>query len=120
MPSAHLAQLPQPHGPYTATDSPSVKPVTPAPSAAIVPTPSWPRVSGSGNGSRSAGQLITAMSEWQAPAAVTFSRTCPGPGSGSGTVTTSGWPPTVRYWTAFMCSEPSLVRAPSTDGQRAE
>lgn len=62
-----------------------------------MPTPSWPRVSGSGKGICSAGQLITAMSEWQTPAAVTFSITCPGPGSGSGTVTTSGAAPTVRY-----------------------
>src|SRR5262245_1668011 len=42
------------------------------------------------------------MSEWQTPAAVTFNRTWPGPGSGSGTVTTSGGAPIVRYCSAFM------------------
>ncbi|CAM5341980.1 hypothetical protein STENM327S_03715 [Streptomyces tendae] len=62
-----------------------------------MPTPSWPRVSGSSYGKPSAGQLITAMSEWQTPAAVTFNSTWPGPGSGSGTVTTSGGAPMVRY-----------------------
>lgn len=34
----------------------------------------------------SEGQLITAMSQWQRPAAVTFGRTWPGPILGSGTV----------------------------------
>lgn len=76
--------------------------MTPSPSASTVPVPSWPRVSGSAYGKVSAGQLITAMSEWHTPAAATFSSTCPGPGSGSGTVTTSGAAPISRYWTAFM------------------
>src|SRR5690606_25377126 len=43
------------------------------------------------------------------PAAETLSSTWPGPGSGSGTVTTSGLPPTWRYCTAFKRS-PSLAR----------
>ena len=41
--------------------------------------------------------LITAMSEWQTPAAVTFSSTWPGPGSGSGTSGTTGAAPTAGY-----------------------
>src|SRR5919112_2237223 len=45
---------------------------------------------------------MTNQSEWHSPAAVTRSRTCPGPGSGVGISTTSGPPPIVRYCTARM------------------
>src|SRR3712207_2722971 len=45
---------------------------------------------------------MTYQSEWHSPAAVTRSRTCPGPASGVGTSTTSGPPPMVRYCTARM------------------
>ena len=46
-------------------------------------------------------------SEWQTPAAVTYSRTWPGPGVGIGMSTTSGALPMVVYWSAFMMSSQS-------------
>lgn len=46
LPSAHLTQMPQLQGPYTATASSPRSPLIPEPRAATVPTPSWPRVSG--------------------------------------------------------------------------
>src|SRR3954452_16940663 len=57
---------------------------------------------------------MTNQSEWQRPAAVTLSRTCPAAGSGTSTSTTSGPPPTVRYCTARIPIAP-LVADPSGD-----
>src|SRR5690625_5361259 len=45
---------------------------------------------------------MTNSSEWHTPAAVTRSRTCPGPGSGVSTSTTSGADPIARYCSAFI------------------
>ena len=48
----HMAQRPQPVIGSRATRSPTFRPATPAPTAATVPAPSWPMISGTGTGLR--------------------------------------------------------------------
>src|SRR5690349_7874721 len=64
--------------------SPSLRPATPTPHAAIMPAPSWPGMKGSG-GLPGHSPFAAWRSVWQTPVATTLMRTSPGPGVGIGT-----------------------------------
>nr|BFE73557.1 hypothetical protein GCM10020092_068580 [Actinoplanes digitatis] len=71
-----------------ATRSPTAGRVTPAPAFSTMPTPSWPGMNG-GCGRTGQSPRAAWMSVWHRPLASIRTRTCPGPGSGSGTLLTS-------------------------------
>ena len=90
-PSRHRAHTPQPQAPTTATGCPTSTPVTPSPRAYTQPAFSWPSVNGGDQGRRpSSKSCIRWRSEWQAPEAPTWTTTCPGAGSGTGTSSRTG------------------------------
>ncbi|MCY1540003.1 hypothetical protein D9M68_756170 [compost metagenome] len=94
----------QPHAVYsqgTPTRSPSLTRLTPAPTAATKPTPSWPGMKGR-LGFTGQSPSAACRSVWQTPEASIFTRICPGPGRG--TFTSSIRKGSPKAWTtaAFM------------------
>jgi hypothetical protein len=73
----HWRQWPQLGAKMKTTLSPALMSVTPAPTSATTPAPSWPTTIGSGRGRTPS---IVERSEWQSPAALTWTRTSPARG----------------------------------------
>lgn len=90
-PSVQAWQLPQEGAQLRTTPSPGATCVTPSPTETTVPAPSWPRTAGTGT---RIVPLVRDRSEWQTPAAASFTRTWPGPGSGRSMSAISSGEPT--------------------------
>ncbi len=85
----------------TPTASPTLKSVTPPPSAATCPATSWPGISGStGPGVQSPSTAWRSL--WQTPQAATLIRISPRRGSGMGRVSIASLVPIFRSTAAFI------------------
>src|SRR3990172_153555 len=82
-PARQASHSPQPRFPSMTTRCPSTSPLTPEPSAAILPAPSEPGMCGISR-LRPGQPSRTHRSAWLRAAAVRRTRTSPGPGEGSG------------------------------------
>src|SRR5215472_11647894 len=83
-PSRQLRHCPH-HGQPITTLSPTATSVTPGPTSATMPAPSWPSTPGGGKG-RSPSRVIASV--WHTPVATICTRTSPGPGGSSSTSST--------------------------------
>src|SRR5664279_868008 len=88
---------------FSTTSSPGFTRVTPAPVDSTTPAPSDPITWGSATGMPGM-PFRTKMSRWLSAAALTLTRTCPGPAAGSGRSpnSTQSGPPCSRKNAAFM------------------
>src|SRR5215212_9315107 len=77
-PVLQALQMPQLARVLRTTCWPGLTEVTPAPTSATMPAPSWPSTDGAGHGMVPSSTLT---SLWQRPALVTWTLTSPGPGS---------------------------------------
>src|SRR5258707_6296054 len=94
--------------------SPSFRPLTPGPRAAITPAPSWPGINGSG-GLPAQSPSAACRSVWQTPVAMTLMRTSPGPGVGIGTSSIVRGLPNACTTPAFIVV--AMLASPTACGQ---
>src|SRR5215468_4206552 len=82
--NSHSPQVQCSHG--APTRSPTLKPVTPSPTATTAPATSWPKTRGNFviGLSKSHSPIARCRSEWQTPHAATLINTSPEPGAGVG------------------------------------
>src|SRR5918997_6209104 len=77
-PVLQALQMPQLASVLSTTCCPGLTELTPGPTSATMPAPSWPSTEGDGHGMVPSSTLT---SLWQRPAFVTWTLTSPGPGS---------------------------------------
>src|SRR5258708_25235019 len=85
------------------TWSPTASPVTPGPTASMIPEPSWPRMTGSPTR-----PLRPSRSVWHRPAPAILTRTSPGPGSFSSTCSMAYGAAAARSTAAVISKASSL------------
>src|SRR4051795_2626622 len=95
-----------------------LRPLTPSPTAVMVPAPSWPRTAGSAIGRV---PFTTERSEWQTPEAPICRRTSPDCGSATSTSTISSGAPTAVAIAALVMTDSwkGWRRAPGNLVERA-
>ncbi len=94
----------------TMTWSPTATSLTPSPTSAMIPAPSWPSTHGAGCGMV---PFMTERSEWQTPVAsiLTFTSPAPTPTSSTSSRTSRASSPMLRSSAARMCVFPLEVGA---------